>query len=142
MFPRPLPDGAANQPLETRVAATAPGAGGACRDSCTGFDAAILVLQGKFGSIQLYDSARGVLEMVAQRGFHEEFLDALATVSIEAGLAGARSIRNRKRVIIPDVDEAPEYEPYRRLAAIAGSLVHTRSTPMLSLDGEVLGALA
>ena len=78
-------------------------------------DAAILVLHGTFGNIELYDPVRGVLEIVAQRGFHEEFLKALGTVSIDTGLAGARAIRNRKRVIIPDVNEDPEYEPYRTL---------------------------
>ena len=45
-------------------------------------DAAILVLRGQFGNIELYDSDRGVLEIVAQRGFREEFMKALGTVQI------------------------------------------------------------
>jgi len=103
-------------------------------------DAAMLVLQGKFGNIELYDPVRGVLEIVAQRGFREEFIKALATVPINTDLAGARAIRNRKRIIIPDVDEDPEYEPFRTLAANAGYRA-IQATPMLSRDGEVLGAL-
>src|ERR1700750_2014216 len=62
-------------------------------------DAVILVLRGKFGNIELYDPARGILEVVAQRGFQEEFLTAIAAVSIDTTLASARSIRSRKRVI-------------------------------------------
>jgi CheY-like chemotaxis protein/nitrogen-specific signal transduction histidine kinase len=103
-------------------------------------DAAILVLQGTFGNIELYDPIRGVLKIVAQRGFREEFMQAMGTVPINTGLAGARAIRNRKRVIIPDVGEDPEYEPYRTLAANAGYRA-VQATPMLSREGEVLGAL-
>jgi len=103
-------------------------------------DAAILVLRGTFGNIELYDPVRGVLEIVAQRGFREEFMKALGTAPINSGLAGARAIRTRKRIMIPDVDDDPEYEPYRTLAANAGYRA-IQATPMLSRDGEVLGAL-
>src|SRR4051794_24043096 len=103
-------------------------------------DAAILVLQGTFGNIELYDPIRGVLEIVAQRGFREEFMQAMGAVPINTGLAGARAVRKRKRVIIPDVGEDPEYEPYRTLAANAGYRA-IQATPMLSREGEVLGAL-
>jgi signal transduction histidine kinase len=103
-------------------------------------DAAILVLHGRFGSIQLYDPGRGVLEMVAQRGFPKEFLYALDTVSIDIGMAAPRSIRTRSRVVIPDVNEDAEYAPYRKLAALAGYR-GIQATPIMSRDGEILGAL-
>ncbi len=103
-------------------------------------DAVLLVLRGKFGNLELFDPARNILQIVAHRGFDAEFLKAIGTVSIDTGLAGPRSIRNRKRVIVADVNEDPEYEPYRRLAENAGYRT-VQATPLLSRDGEVLGAL-
>ena len=83
-------------------------------------DAAILVLHGKFGTIQLYDPTRRVLELTCQRGFSGEFLDAMASVSIDTAMAAPRSIRNRERVVVTDVNADPDYAPYRELAANAG----------------------
>ena len=83
-------------------------------------DATILVLHGKFGTIQLYDPERRVLEMVAQRGFPTKFLEAMDTISIDIGMAAPRAIRSRTRVIVPDVNRDPDYQPYRPLAALAG----------------------
>jgi len=103
-------------------------------------DATMLVLRGHFGNIQLYDPSRNVLEMVAHRGFPEEFVRAVSVVPIGAGVAGAKSIQLRQRVIIPNVDEDDDYVPYRPLAAIAGFRA-VQSTPIISRDGEILGAL-
>src|SRR5437762_4241406 len=83
-------------------------------------DAAILVLHGKLGTIQLYDPTRRVLELTCQRGFFGEFLEALASVSIDTGMAAPRSIRNRERVVVTDVNADADYAPYRDLAANAG----------------------
>jgi len=103
-------------------------------------DAVILVLRGKFGTLALYDAVRNTRQIVAQRGFDAEYLQAVGVMSIDTGLAGSRSIRQSKRVIVYDVNEDPEYEPYREFAKKAGYRT-VQATPLLSSDGEVLGAL-
>jgi len=103
-------------------------------------EAVILVLRGRFGYLQLFDPARNAVQIVAHRGFDTEYLKAMETVSIDTGLAGSRSIRHRTRVIVRDINEDPEYEPYRQLAAHAGYRA-IQATPLLSRDGEILGAL-
>ncbi|MFL6582500.1 MAG: ATP-binding protein [Burkholderiales bacterium] len=103
-------------------------------------DAVILVLRGRFGNFQLFDATTNTLQIVAHRGFDAEFLKAIGTASIATGLAGPRAIRNRKRVIVADVNKDPEYEPFRSIAARAGYRT-VQATPLLSRDGEVLGAL-
>ncbi len=103
-------------------------------------DAVILVLRGEFGYLELFDPARNVLQIVAQRGFDAEFLKAMGPVSVDSGLAASKAIRGRTRVIVHDVNKDPEYEPYRELAKHAGYRT-VQATPLLSGDGEVLGAL-
>src|SRR5689334_703892 len=103
-------------------------------------DAAILVLHGKFGNIQLYDHARRGLETVAQRGFDASFLAFIEFVSIDTDLAAARSIRCRKRVVVSNVNEDPLYAPYRERATHAGYQA-VQSTPLISEKGEILGVL-
>jgi PAS domain S-box-containing protein len=103
-------------------------------------DATMLVLRGQLGNILLYDASRESLELIAQRGFPREFLDAMLTVSVKEGTAGARAFRSRQRVIIADVNQDPEYAPYRHLAGIAGYRA-LQATPLISRSGEFLGAL-
>jgi PAS domain S-box-containing protein len=103
-------------------------------------DATMLVLHGKLGNILMYDPSREVLELVAQRGFPQKFLDAMYTVSVKEGTAGARAFRSRSRVIIADVTQDAEYAPYRHLAALAGYRA-LQATPLISRNGEFLGAL-
>ena len=75
-------------------------------------DEVILVLRGKFGTLALYDAARNARQIVTHRRFDAEHLKAVSSVSVDTGLAGARPIRQRKRVIVVDVNEDPEYEPW------------------------------
>ncbi len=103
-------------------------------------DATILLMDGDLGNIQLYDPERNTLEIVAQRGFSAEFIKALGTVSIDDETAGARCLRNRKRIVIRDVNADAAYAPYRKLAALAGYRA-VQSTPLIGRDGAFLGAL-
>jgi PAS domain S-box-containing protein len=103
-------------------------------------EATVLLMEGDLGDIQLFDPVRNTLNIVAQLGFPPEFIEALGTVSIDAMTAGARSLRERRRVVIRDVTIEPGYEPYRAVAAFAGYRA-VQSTPLISRDGEFLGAL-
>ena len=83
-------------------------------------EATVLLMDGDLGSIQLFEPVHRTLHIVAQLGFPPEFVEALGTVSIEAETAGARSLRQSKRIVIRDVNVEPGYEPFRAIAALAG----------------------
>ena len=94
-----------------------------------------------FGNVQLYNPEKGVLEIVAQRGFQREFLDFFSVVTVDDDSACARAMRGGERVIIEDVTTDAGYAPYREIAAGAGYRA-VQSTPLVSRAGELLGMLS
>jgi signal transduction histidine kinase/CheY-like chemotaxis protein len=108
-----------------------------------GLDEAIVacigLMKADFGNIQLYDPARGVLTIAAQRGFGRDFLDYFREVSASDNSACGRSLRDDRRTVIEDVDADPEYAPMRDIARSAGYRA-VQSTPLNS-NGRPLGVI-
>jgi PAS domain S-box-containing protein len=104
-------------------------------------DASIAMHRADFGNIQVYNPAIGALEIVAQRGFKQDFLDAFRIVDMEDESACARSMRQGKQVTIEDVEKDPAYVPYREMAAAAGYRA-VQSTPLVSRRGDLIGMLS
>jgi len=92
------------------------------------------------GNLQLVDR-RGVLSIVAQRGFGLGFLSHFRAVRSEDDSACARAMRDRTSVVLPDVDEDPAFAPHRGIAAAAGFRA-VRSTPLIGRDGGLIGVLS
>src|ERR1700676_1398468 len=93
-----------------------------------------------FGNVQLYNPETKTLEIVAHRGFQQNFLDYFSSVS-ETGAACGRSLQRRDRVIIEDVLADPDFKPHRQIAASAGFRA-VQSTPLFSRSGEPLGMIS
>src|SRR5437660_821247 len=72
-----------------------------------------------FGNVQLYNPEIGGLEIIAQRGFQQEFLDHFRSVR-DDGAACGRAAREGGRVIVEDVQTDPGFAPHSRIAASAG----------------------
>jgi two-component system, chemotaxis family, CheB/CheR fusion protein len=104
-------------------------------------DASIAMHRADFGNIQVYDPAIGKLEIVAQRGFKQDFLDSFRIVGIDDESACARAMRQGKQVTIEDVENDPAYAPYRETAAAAGYRA-VQSTPLVSRRGGLIGILS
>jgi len=104
-------------------------------------DASIAMHLADFGNIQVYNPAIGALEIVAQRGFKQDFLDAFRIVDMDDESACARAMRQGKQVTIEDVDNDPVYVPYREIAAAAGYRA-VQSTPLVSRRGDLIGMLS
>lgn len=103
-------------------------------------DAVIELLHGDFGDVQLYDPESDVLKIVAHRGFNRQFLDYFNEIGEETSACG-RALRQRKRVIIEDVETDAAFAPYRRIAASAGFRA-VQSIPLFSRGGEPLGTIS
>jgi signal transduction histidine kinase/PAS domain-containing protein len=104
-------------------------------------DAVILLQGADFGAVQLYNPAARALQIVAQRGFAQDFLDYFNTVRDGSSACG-RALQQRERIIIEDVLTDPGYAPHRQIAASAGFRA-VQSTPLLSSrTGEPLGMIS
>jgi PAS domain S-box-containing protein len=102
---------------------------------------AIVTSGADFGNIQLYNPQIGALEIVAQRGFRQDFLDYFRTVRVDEGSCCAQAMQSGERIIIEDVNLDPAYEPHRQVAAAAGYRA-VQSTPLMSHAGGILGMLS
>ncbi|HTT01313.1 MAG TPA: CHASE3 domain-containing protein [Steroidobacteraceae bacterium] len=104
-------------------------------------DATIELQHADFGNIQLYDPASESLQIVAQRGFSQAFLEHFRVVSADEPSACGRALKNRTRVIIEDVENDPDYAPHRLMAADAG-FRGVQSTPIFGRHGNIRGVLS
>jgi PAS domain S-box-containing protein len=104
-------------------------------------EGAVRTSRADFGNIQLFNPQITALEIIAQRGFQQDFLDYFRTVRVDEGSACARAMQSGERIIVEDVELDPSYEPHRCIAAAAGYRA-VQSTPLKSRSGSVLGMLS
>jgi len=103
-------------------------------------DAAITLLNADFGTVQLSDSETRALKIVAQRGFHQEFLDYFNSMHEGTACCGT-AFERRERVIVEDVLADPMFLPCLTIVNAAGYRA-VQSTPLLSHGGELLGIIS
>ena len=103
-------------------------------------NATIALQSADFGNLQLYNERTQALEIVAQRGFGQDFLNHFSAVN-ESGAACGRALKRAERVIIEDVLTDPDFAPHRAIAASAGYRA-VQSTPLFSRSGEPLGIVS
>lgn len=89
------------------------------------------------GNVQLFDAANDSLEIIAHRGFDDEFLAYFKSVPSGYSCCGA-AVEKRERILIEDVfadlrfrDLGPRYARH--------GFVAVQSTPLLAADGRLLG---
>jgi len=95
----------------------------------------------RLGNVQLMNWNAGHLEIAAQRGFHDEFLNFFERVKIEDASACARALRNRGSVIIDDVLSDERFAPCCSVLRRAG-ISAVQSTPLVSSSGALVGMLS
>jgi signal transduction histidine kinase len=104
-------------------------------------NAAIDLLRADMGNVQLYDPESHTLEIVAQQGFPQDFLDYFRRVGLHDGTACSRSVQSGERVIIEDIESDRLYDPHRAAASAAGYRA-VQSTPLKNGAGHLLGVLS
>lgn len=104
-------------------------------------EATVTIPGAEMGTVQLFDPSSKTLEIVAQRGFSEDFLDHFRTVKIDEETACGRAIRSGERVVIEDAQANALHDPYRRAAASAGFRA-VQSTPLLGHAHKPLGVFS
>ncbi|HET9473902.1 MAG TPA: GAF domain-containing protein, partial [Steroidobacteraceae bacterium] len=92
------------------------------------------------GMISVHDPARGALVTAASVGFGPRSLDEMREVRV-GELASGQACLEKTRVVIDDTESDPRFARHRDLARSAGfRAVH--ATPLIGLDGQVLGTLS
>jgi PAS domain S-box-containing protein len=104
---------------------------------------ATMKLQGAdFGDVQLYNNQTHTLEIVAQRGFDQEFLDYFQSVDADDSSACGLALKHGTRIIVEDVNADPSFAPHRGIAAAAGFRA-VQSTPLtVRGTGDPVGMLS
>lgn len=96
-----------------------------------------------FGNVQLFDSSRRVLKIVAQRGFDSEFLSYFEAVSFEDGCACGAAIKQQARIIVPDVTYDPIFADQKSKDVLLSAKVRSvQSTPLFDLHGQFVGVVS
>ena len=92
-------------------------------------------------NVQLLDAERGVLNIVAQFGFEQPFLDFFREVSLADQSAFGRSLCSGCRIVVEDIETDEAYAPLRAIARASDYRAVT-STPLVRSDGSILGMLS
>jgi PAS domain S-box-containing protein len=103
-------------------------------------DETIALQNADFGNVQVFNRDIRALEIIAQRGFRQDFITHCKNFC-EVNSSSRRALQCRKRVIIEDVMADEGFEPDRQIAASAGFRA-LQSTPLFSGSGEALGMLS
>ncbi|MCQ8180821.1 PAS domain S-box protein [Methylomonas sp. SURF-1] len=98
------------------------------------------LLQTDMGNIQLL-SKDGDLQIVAQQGFRQDFLDFIRSVSPSTPTACRVALSTRQRKVISDVEQDPFFAPFRDVARQAGFRA-VQSTPLMSREGQPIGVIS
>jgi len=107
------------------------------------FESAVLVILNdavalhgaELGNVQLLID--GQLAIVAQRGFRPPFLQAFRRVLPDTICACGRALRERRTVVVRDVEQDEECSPYRAVFRAAGTRSVT-STPLLTSNNMLM----
>ncbi|AEG91508.1 PAS domain-containing hybrid sensor histidine kinase/response regulator [Ramlibacter tataouinensis] len=91
------------------------------------------------GTLSLVRPQRDELELVASGGFRSAYLQLVGRIPKGAGACGSCWLLG-ERVVIADTDQDPLFAPYREAARVGGYRA-AHATPLLAMDGRVLGVL-
>jgi two-component sensor histidine kinase len=105
-------------------------------------ETAMAVTGTDLGNIQLIDPQSGRLDIIAQRGFSQDFLTFFSRVEAGHAMCGT-AMAHKARVIVQDVATDPIFQgsPARDVMLAAGARA-VQATPLITRAGAVLGMLS
>jgi hypothetical protein len=87
------------------------------------------------------DWETGTLKIGAHEGLPDDFLEVFATVRLDDRSACGRAIRERRQIVVEDVQLDPAYGPYVKLANQSGFRA-VQSTPLISHNDALVGVVS
>ncbi len=105
--------------------------------------AAIAIAGADKGTLQLIRPGSESLEIVAQRGFEQSYIDFFSSVSHGSAAVCATAFRQGERVIVEDVTESLIFTNTPALnIQLAAGVRAVQSTPLINRRGEMIGMLS
>jgi two-component system CheB/CheR fusion protein len=101
----------------------------------------LALLKTESGNICLYNPQRQVLEIVAQQGMGQDFLDRFGEITIDQDFVGSQFFEQGQRLIIENIEDDTSVAPYRQMAQLTGFQA-LQCTPLMNRHGQLLGVLA
>ena len=95
-----------------------------------------------FGTVQLFDSANGILRIVAQHGFQSEFLNHFNTVSDSKKCVCGAAMNRRSRIVVPDVVTDPLFSDESRGVLLRANVRSVQTTPLIDRLGKFVGMVS
>lgn len=103
---------------------------------------AIVATAADFGTVQLFDSTDGVLRIVAQHGFQNEFLNYFDTVSDTKESVCRAAMKRRSRIVVTDVATDPHFSDESRGVLLRANVCSVQSTPLIDSLGKFVGMIS
>ncbi|HKY08322.1 MAG TPA: GAF domain-containing protein [Candidatus Binatia bacterium] len=105
-------------------------------------DSALSVATADCANLQLVHRSRRGLELKAQRGFGQPFLDFFAFVN-DGRTACGRALREHRPVVVQDITTSPIFLGTEALEVMLDAGIRAvTSTPLIDDSGEILGVLS
>ncbi len=104
-------------------------------------DRAMSDLGAGMGNVQLFDRFSQTLFIAAHKGFDLPFLDYFSAVSAGDDCACGVALREKKRIVVEDVEADGGWKPMLAVAHEAGFRA-VQSTPLIGRDGSIHGMLS
>ena len=105
-------------------------------------DAGMALTGSQRGNVQLYDAATGTLQIFAQRGFQQPFLDFFNQVHRGQAACGA-AMEGGERLVVEDVRTSPLFAGKPSLAIMLQARVRAViAAPLMTRSGRVIGMLS
>ena len=101
----------------------------------------VMAIQGSdFGNLQIYRSEQRTLEIVRQRGFKPDFLDAFRSGSADSPCCCGRALRTRKPIVVLDAEHDTDFAAYWPVVEKAGYRA-VQSFPLIARS-QVIGVVS
>jgi PAS domain S-box-containing protein len=106
-------------------------------------DAAISLMSADMGSMQVFHSERGELQLLAEKGFHPESVAYWEWVRLDSCSTCGMALSTGCRIVVPDIEAneamvgTADLDAYRRSGIRA-----VQSTPLVARSGRLLGMIS
>ena len=106
-------------------------------------DAAVRLTDSDFASLQLLDTEREELYLVAHRGFPADAAAFWDRVGVESGTSCGKALERQQRVVVPDVEEAPFIRGTIDLRVYRDAGIRAmQTTPLVASDHRLVGMIS
>lgn len=104
--------------------------------------AAAVIMHSDCGCVQVYNPSRDRLRLLASTGFDEQVRNHFKWVTAESKTSCGAALRERRRVIVTDVNKSPVIVGGDRDLHLQNGVHAAQTTPLVSREGQLVGMIS